>query len=259
MNWRDRVNVFSDTMEYSLKGFYYLNSKKIRINPPNQSKVYNSLIDIKEIDYNKNRKIEVVNEDVLLTALKIKEEKPAILNMASGFNPGGGVERGAGSQEEYLCRCSSYYLSLSKCRPFYPLEKDFGGIYTENVTVFRGPEEEEYPLLEEPFLVNMIAVPAISNPVLQNGKLSPVDKIRTINKIKTIFNIALDNNQKVLILGAFGCGVFNNPPLVMAQLFLDVLNMPIYKNAFKLIIFAIKEDSNSPKGGNYKPFKIVLS
>jgi len=259
MNSIERVEVFSDTMKYCLKGYYFLNDKKITINLPCKSKVYKSFININKKANCEKTVVKVVNEDVLLTALKLKNEKPTILNMASGLNPGGAVESGAGSQEEYLCRCSSYYLSLSQCRPYYPLEKDFGGIYTEDVTVFRGPEEKEYPLLKDPFLVNMIAVPAISNPIVQNEKLSPSDNRRTINKIKTIFNIAIENNQEVLILGAFGCGVFNNPPLIIANLFYEVLNLDAYKNAFSLIVFAIKEDSNSPKGGNYEPFKIVLS
>jgi len=259
MNRNERVIVFSDTMKYCLKGYYFLNDKKITITPPCKSKVYSSLININKKANCEETVVKVVNEDVLLTALKLRNKKPAILNMASGFYPGGGVEEGAGSQEEYLCRCSSYYSSLSKCRPYYPLENDFGGIYTEDVTVFRGTEENKYPLLENPFKVNMIAVPAISNPIVQNGKLSPSDNQRTINKIKTIFNIAIENNQKTLILGAFGCGVFNNPPLIMAKLFYEVLNLEAYKNAFSLIIFAIKEDSNSPKGGNYEPFKIILS
>jgi len=255
----ERKTIFSETLNYSKKGYYFLNDKKIIISPPYPSKVYKSPLHFEKIDYCKNTKIQVLNEDVLLTASRLRNKKPAILNLANGSFPGGGVESGSSSQEEYLCRCSSYYLSLSKCSTQYPLEDDFGGVYTENVTVFRGPEEEKYPLLKEPFVVNMIAVPAISNPTIQNGKLSPADNRRTINKIKTIFNLALDNHQKFLILGAFGCGVFNNPPLIIANLFNDVLNMKVYKNAFDLIVFSIKEDNNSPRGGNYKPFKVVLS
>lgn len=76
---------------------------------------------------------------------------PAILNLASAKSPGGGYHEGYAAQEESLCHSSNLSLSLyqfgdpkykhiRECgvptKPGYPLDRNFGGIYTPNVTFF---------------------------------------------------------------------------------------------------------------------------
>ena len=51
---------------------------------------------------------------------------------------------------------------------------------------------------------------------------------KTKKKIQTIFDIALENNHRCITLPAWGCGVYNNPPIHMAELFKEVLNSPQY-------------------------------
>ena len=61
----------------------------------------------------------------------------------------------------------------------------------------------------------------------------------TLNKIRTIFNIAIDQEVDNLILGALGCGAFKNPPKHVAELFQQVLSEPPYRGRFNRIVFAI--------------------
>lgn len=81
----------------------------------------------------------------------------------------------------------------------------------------------------------------------------------TCSKIRTIFRISLRNNHDAIVLGAFGCGLFQNPPTSIAYCFDKVLNEPEFHNTFRRVVFAILEDSCSKKEhnkqGNYQPFK----
>jgi hypothetical protein len=70
------------------------------------------------------------------------------------------------------------------------------------------------------------------------------------SRIKYVLDIARDNNQENLILGAFGCGVFGNNPHTVARYFKETLE----NHKFKNVIFAIPNSSND----NYKAFKEVF-
>jgi len=81
--------------------------------------------------------------------------------------------------------------------------------------------------------------------------------IITKNKIRTIFRIALENGNDSLVLGAFGCGAFRNPPVQIARLFHDIINENEFNNRFKKIVFAIRntiwKHKHNPDGNLY-PF-----
>lgn len=212
----------------------------------------------------------VLAQDCLATAKQFVEqieekgsnEKVAVLNMASRSNPGGGVYGGAGAQEEYCFRCSDYFRSLyqyvdygpdygvDRSAESYPMDRNFGGVWSPNVTIFRGTEEEGYPFLEKPWKVNFIAVAGVNRPDtvrLQDGLewMPPPMVAATRNKLRTILNIAIDNEVDILVLGAIGCGAFHNPPHHVALLFKEIFAEPAYAHAFKKVVFAIKRDHNS--------------
>ena len=116
-----------------------------------------------EIDSKKEKTIvEVLNIDCL-EAVRLLQDKgfnPALLNMASRRNPGGGVIKGAGAQEETIFRRTNLFRSLYQFAPYatlyglplnqkqYPLDKNFGGVYTPIVVCFRENEENGYKLME---------------------------------------------------------------------------------------------------------------
>ena len=67
------------------------------------------------------------------------------------------------------------------------------------------------------------------------------------NKIRTIYQIAALNGHDSIVLGALGCGIFNNPPSEVSKIFYDILQKE-FKGYFKRVIFAILWDHNSRPG-----------
>jgi len=214
--------------------------------------------------------ISVVQNDSLACArqfVQAGENNVCVLNMASRSNPGGGVYVGAGAQEEYLFRCSNYYRSLYQYVDFahlyglpranesYPLERHFGGVFSPGVTVFRDLEVKGYKYLDGPWKVNLVAVPAISHPDVVDGRIVDALLYPVKKKMRTIFRIAIENGQNVLVLGAWGCGAFANPPHHIAELFKETLGEEEFEGCFKEVVFAIK---GGPKGGNFAPFMEVF-
>lgn len=224
-------------------------------------------------------KVEVRKGDCLVIARDLIDKEGVaevcVLNMANRQTPGGGVYSGAGAQEEHLFRSSDYFRSLYQYAPFagqygvahapesYPLDRNFGGAFSRAVTVFRGPEAEGYPLLEHPWQCNFVAVPAIPRPdtfldATGEERLTPPMADGTRNKIRTILRIARENGQRVLVLGAFGCGAFRNPPRHVAELFKEIIDSAEFASAFDRIVFAIKPDHNDQRGNNFLNFSAIL-
>lgn len=278
MDRKDRIKVYNDTVRIVNKGSYISPSGKEKTIADgdkmiNGTKFYGkkAIVDYASLPRYET-KIEVVNNDSLYEAENLVKMglNPCVLNMASFHTPGGGVTRGSSAQEENIFRRTNIFKSLYQFSDIgtdfgvgqreerYPLDYNFGGIYTPNVTVFKGSEDTEYSALEEPFEVGVVSVAAVKNPRCENGKLVPwvVDILK--NKIRQIFDIALENGHDSLVLSAFGCGAYKTPPTEMARLFHEVLSSENYKNAFKVIHFAIIElktttGEHNPLG-NFKPF-----
>ncbi|WP_320128410.1 TIGR02452 family protein [uncultured Sphaerochaeta sp.] len=274
-----RISVFKDTVA-CVQGEHYFSEhgKTVRL-PLDRNLMKNSILyskDREEISSgNFMTNISVEDRDCLLVASTLGNN-PLVLNMADNTHPGGGVEQGSGAQEESLFRSSNYFLSMyqfdesfaqkyniQKSKSHYPLDNSFGSVYSPKVTIFRGPEEDGYPLLDTPFTVSFLAVSAIRQPTIladakKNWKLDTPSIELTKTKIRTIFKGAMANHQETLVLSAFGCGAFCNPPEHMAALFHEVLREKTFLHAFKSIVFAIKDDHNSHKWynpeGNYQPF-----
>lgn len=221
--------------------------------------------------------VRTVCEDCLLTAKRIHDigEEVCVLNMANRHTPGGGVIEGCGAQEEQLFRRSDYFRSLYslhklgewyglpvKDREFYSMDRNFGGVFTRGATVFRAGEGEGYPLLDEPWHANFIAVAGIDKPATEerDGETRLTERMvrRALNKMRTILRIAVDNRQPNLVLGALGCGAFHNPPGHTAELFRQVLQEDEFRGCFKRVFFSVIEDHNS-RQGNFAPFAEALN
>ena len=214
---------------------------------------------------------------------------PAILNLASRHHACGGYDTGAGAQEESLCRVSTLSQSLyqyfdpslrcvreAEVAPrgsVYPLDINFGGIYSPDVTFFRHGPMKGFEFRKEPFRCGVISVAALNfrkntryvNDELRyeskhcNGTFNLEGHNVMLDKIRTIFRIALANGHDSLVLGPFGCGAFRLSPDSVAMLFHGVLGETEFAGCFRAVIFAIlefaaKEGAPVGENGKFAPF-----
>lgn len=239
-------------------------------------------------------KYECENIDCSELAFRLIKEglNPVILNLASNKRPCGGYNDGTNAQEESLCQMSTlsqslYQFSNPKYKCFkdanvthipdvYPMDINFGGIYSPNVCFFRNNLSKYYSLRDVSFECSIITVASLSNRETNEytndeskyfdneGYLTIEGKEIEKNKIRTIYRIALENNHDSIILGAFGCGVYKLHPEEVSKLFKEVIEEDEFKNAFKLIAFAIYEGKGNKrkivgKNGKFKPFYDIFS
>lgn len=275
---RLRAEEFENSVGLINQGFYVTENGDTVHFPSDSTMRHNTKFYAKEFHVNApavgKTIVDVVNEDCLSTAVRLKKEgfNPAVLNMASLSNPGGGVTSGAGAQEETIFRRTNLYRSLyqfaryaqeygvPKSRHQYPLDRNFGGIYTPNALLFRKSENEGYALMEHPVEISFISVAGINRPELKNGMIAEHLTEPIKNKIRTILRIGLENGHDSLVLGALGCGAFCNPPHHVAKLFHEVFEEEEFIGKYKLLVFSILDDHNSRKAhnpeGNFKPFAV---
>ena len=58
-------------------------------------------------------------------------------------------------------------------------------------------------------------------------------------RIRTVFDAALAHGHTSLVLGAFNCGAFGNPPADVAAAFARVARSAEFRGSFALLVFAI--------------------
>lgn len=237
------INIYQDTLDYC-------SCMNFSVEPPikytHDEFPENFLMNI--LPHDQTAKIIVDNIDSFEMARNMdSHNRVLVLNLASDIRPGGGVIQGAVAQEEDLFRRSNYHQATNE--KLYPLATT-QAIYSPIVHIIK---DTDYALLQKPCQVSCLAIAAIRNPKLvldTTGNLcyaNDVDVVTMQEKINTIFKIAIKHQHHDLILGALGCGVFNNPPKQVATMFKQAIAK--YGCYFKTIGFAIltrkpKEDAN---------------
>ena len=204
-------------------------------------------------------------------------KKVCVLNFASATNPGGGVVNGSSAQEECICRCTTLYPCLNTdamWNAFYKPHRKAANplynnncIYTPDVCVFKS--DTNFPEIlpkDEWWSVNILtcAAPNLRERLSNAMNLYAGDTAAKITKteleklltarIKRIFKIAIANENEVLILGAFGCGAFRNPPDIVAKVFNTV--MPDYLCYFDTIEYAVFHTEREV--ANFEAFKSII-
>ncbi len=203
-------------------------------------------------------------------ACRYAYKKVCVLNFASATRPGGGVLHGSSAQEESLCRCSTLYPTLSDddmwssfYEPHREAENSFYNddiIYCPRIIVFKS--DDDFPKMlprEHWYTVDVLTCAA---PNLRHfcsyGQDSVQDLVKEIDlkrlldkRIRRIFEVTLRERIDVLILGAFGCGAFCNPPDLVASIFRKAVET--YGNYFETIEFAVFHKEHETK--NFVAFK----
>ena len=226
------------------------------------------------------------NEDCLVVAKQLIDHglNPAVLNLADAYHACGMYNSGSGAQEESLCRASTLSLTLYQyynkmwakkagvpLRPVsaYPMNIHFGGIYSPGVTVFRDNQDTGFALREEPYQTAIISLAALNFKAghktnnleyrADDGSFTSEGEQVMFDKIRTIYRIALLNGHDSLVLGAFGCGVFQLKPELVARFFKQILDEDEFRGKFHTIVFAMLEGKASSRKkveekGDFAPF-----
>ncbi len=196
-----------------------------------------------------------VAEQSTLAGLRALEGPGCALNFASAKNPGGGFLSGASAQEESLARSSGLYACLRERRMYAANRKEpRRGVYQEfllhspAVPVFR---DDVGTLLAEPWTASFITAPAVNAGVARRNGVPAAKILRTMQgRVARVLALAAGQGERHLVLGAWGCGVFRNPPEQIARLFAEALTGP-FAGVFSEVRFAVL-------GASFRPFAAAL-
>ena len=206
--------------------------------------------------------VEVVEQDCVAAGKALLDVglRPAVLNLANRQHPGGGV---IVLSLYPFDRWHADYARLPLRKQFYPLDRNEGSIHSRDVVFFRGREAEGAPFLEAPFMLDVVTVPAINRPTLvAPEEICPDHAEATKRKIRAILRACFHGGNDAIVLGAFGCGAFRNPPAHIARLFREVFEEAEFRGVFRRLVFAILDDHNAHHShnpdGNLLPFQRVF-
>ncbi len=270
MKKTERASIAQETLKI-IKDGYYFSEEGIQINISHdieQCKANTTLYRPDEFDKQaistqfvpQTTEIEVLNDTSLSVARQMvnegKYQHIVCLNFASAKNPGGGFLGGSQAQEESLARSSALYGSLLKMKEYYEynrkgkscLYSDYM-IFSPNVPVFR---DDAGKLLQQPYLLSFITAPAVNAGAVRKNEPKNIKKIKSVMISRAEKVLSVVAHCDALILGAWGCGVFQNNPVDVAEMWFTLLKEnPLFVNRFKKVSFAVIDGQ---KRGIYQTF-----
>lgn len=179
-------------------------------------------------------------------------QRIGVLNFASARNPGGGFLRGARAQEESLARSSGLYFSLRQYPQFYEYHRALDTtlysdrmIYSPACPVLR---DDEGNWLARPYTVDFITSPAPNAGAVTRNEPRNRGRIATtlMQRAGKVLALAAHQQCEALVLGAWGCGVFQNNPATVARVFADYLGPEgVFGGRFRHVHFAVYDTSRT--------------
>ena len=272
-----RIEVFNDTQDW-IKNDPAL-SASIGVAKKNTTVFYED--DYPAFDSSKTRDtvITVSGDRSYQAAMKLHGEnsdaKIAVMNFANAFHAGGGVIIGASAQEECLCRTSTLYPLLYRRTlrdTFYKHHHDLNTpkatdslVYTEGVIICKTDEDLPKRMPQEDWVtvdVITIAAPDLRDksnvhvPLVNGGTYMNNAELFGYHVKRAIHMLtcAAAKGADILVLGAFGCGAFQNDPEVVARAYKIAIQE--FPKVFKQIEFAVYCPPGRSR--NYDVFKRIL-
>ena len=279
---KERVEIFEETRKLYCTNKRLVDS--VDFSKQNQKVIGEGVqIPVSADKYNKPANVVVSQKRSLAAAGQYAEQNVCVLNFASATNAGGGVTKGSNAQEEAICRCSTLYSCISDSHVVSQFHdkhhKDLKSgqmnalynddcIYTPKVTVFR--DDIDTPTLLPEKLWYEVDIISCAAPNLRNkpgNAMNPDSGSKAVTmkpsellelhkkRVSRILDIVKANSAEVVILGAFGCGAFQNPPDVVARAMKEIVIKYLY--SFETIEFAVYCPPGNTK--NYDIFERTLS
>jgi uncharacterized protein (TIGR02452 family) len=195
--------------------------------------------------------VEVTSETTAEAARRLVEregvERVVALNFASAKNPGGGFLGNAKAQEEDLARVSALHACLLTQPAYYDANRACASllytdhlIYSPDVPFFR---DERHAFLETPFHASILTSPAPN--AGEASRRGEGDGVRSTleRRAAQVLRVAAYEGHRVVVLGAWGCGVFRNDPRAVADVFATLLTSATFAGAFDRAVFPIYDRS----------------
>jgi uncharacterized protein (TIGR02452 family) len=223
---------------------------------PQDLEALDEQINQKLSELNHDCSIEVQRTDSLAAAAALAPKyRTVVHNFASAKNPGGGFLTGAKAQEEDLSRNSGLYTCLAdRAQVYYNANRKSGTafytdhiVYSPSVPVIRGRDGQ---LLETPWYADFITVPAVNAGAVRKNEKQFVDDIESVMRGRLYYTlgIAMLQGAEAVVTGAWGCGVFQNEPSLVARLFSENLSKGgVYSKAFKHVTFGVLDKVENGK------------
>lgn len=185
------------------------------------------------------------NQTVIKACKNYPQQKVAALNFASYINPGGGFLNGAMAQEEAICTQSDLYPVIASQIDFYAWNKQHRnrglymnrGLYSPDI-IWDGDAQSGVITCAAP---NKTAGRrTLREPEEQMKFYSDADSAM-LSRMNFVKRIAEDQQVDVLILGAWGAGVFGFKPDEVAKMWQRTFEQP---TSISTVVYAVIQDEH---------------
>lgn len=200
-------------------------------------------------DSSKQTVVSFVSTDsvaMIEAANNVCKGRVCVLDFADYMHPGGKFMEGSSAQEESLCHSSFLYNVLKSERVksmFYYKHKGLSNkcLYGDELLYIPGVLFLDAVECD----VIVCAAPNKRAAMRYNGVPAGVVDKAMAERCRAVLQGAAFHGVDSLILGAFGCGVFGNDPMIVAETFRGLIDGP-FNGCFGSIIFAVPgSDANA--------------